>query len=118
MRDVAHAASRPVPQCKDGFATQVSILFDECTQDKPLIQRQDTGSKRLLRLDLYPTRRVSPQDLFLFNQPLAKLVDDRLDARAVAQAIPLFFRARTNISQLQCWSAESAQSVSQVPDAG
>src|SRR6266487_7034017 len=56
MRDIAHPAPCPVPQCEDGFATEVSIFFNEGTQDEALIRREDTGSKRLLHLDLYSTR--------------------------------------------------------------
>ena len=39
--------------------------------EQELIGREDTGSKRLLHLDLHPTGWVPPQYLFLFNQPLA-----------------------------------------------
>src|SRR6266568_5593809 len=94
MCNVAHPASCPIPQGKDGVAAQVSIFFNEGTQNEPLIRRQDTGRKLLLYLDLYPTGWVPPQDLFVFNQPLTKVVDDRLDTRAVAHTIALFFERR------------------------
>ena len=71
MRDIAHTTPRPVPQCKDGFATEVSLFFNEGAQDEALVRREDTGSKLLLHLDLYATGWVPPQDLFVFNQPLA-----------------------------------------------
>jgi hypothetical protein len=89
MGDVAHPAPRPVPQGKDGFATQVFLFFNEGPQDKALICRENTGSKLLLLLDLYATGWVPPQDLFVFNQPLTKMIDDRLDTGAVAHAIAL-----------------------------
>src|SRR5438270_12966640 len=94
MRDVAYPASSPVSQCKDGFAAQIVLLFNKRAEDKPLIRRKDTGSKSLLLLDFHSTGGVPPEYLLLFNQPLAKLVDDRLDTRAVAHAIALFFERR------------------------
>jgi hypothetical protein len=52
-----------------GFVTEVSIFFKEGAQDEALVRREDTGSQRLLHLDLYPTGWVPPQDLFVFDQP-------------------------------------------------
>jgi hypothetical protein len=80
MCDIAHAAPCPVSQCEDRLATEVSLFFNEGAQDEALIGRQNTGSKLLLDLDLDATGWVPPQDLFVFNQPLTKMIDDRLDA--------------------------------------
>src|SRR5579884_1938214 len=94
MCDIAHTAPCPVSQCEDRLTTEVSLLFNEDTQDKPLIGREDTGSKLLLHLDLDTTGWVPLQDLFVFNEPLAKMIDDRLDTGAVTHAITLFVERR------------------------
>src|SRR5947199_9037591 len=89
VRDITHAAPRPVPQSEDGFAAQVALLLKQSVQDEPLVRGEHTWSQCLLRFDLHPTGRVACQGLLLLNEPLAKAVDHRFDAGAVADAIPL-----------------------------
>src|SRR5947209_18479587 len=94
MRDITHAAPRPVPQSEDGFAAQVALLLKQSVQDEPLVRGEHTWSQCLLRFDLHPTGRVACQGLLLLNEPLAKAVDHRFDTGAVADTIPLLLEDR------------------------
>ncbi len=69
MRDITHAAPRPVPQSEDRFAAQVALLLKQVVQDEPLIRGEHAGSQCLLRFDLHPTGRVACQGLLLLNEP-------------------------------------------------
>src|SRR5438874_6844496 len=44
VRDITHAAPRPVPQSEDGFAAQVALLLKQVVQDEPLIRGEHAGS--------------------------------------------------------------------------
>src|SRR6266487_2416778 len=89
VRDITHAASSPVPQGEDGFSPQVTFLLKQIEQDEPLVWGEHPWSQGLLRFDLHPTGGVACQGLLLLNEPLAKAVNDRFDAGAVADAVSL-----------------------------
>src|SRR6266567_992581 len=89
VRYITHAAPGPVPQSEDRFAAQVALFLEQIVQDEPLVRGEYAGSQGLLRFDLHPTGRVACQSLLLLNEPLAKPVEHRFDAGAVADTVPL-----------------------------
>src|SRR5947209_13363412 len=94
MCSIAHATSCPVPQCKEGFPTQVISLLNQIAQNKSLIWFENARGELLLRLDFDPTGRIPFQGFLFVNQPLTKVFDDGLDTGTMTHTVPLFFEPR------------------------